>query len=482
MSELATQNLATYVYENLLLRIMTGKLKKGDVLPSRKKLAEEYNVAEITVRTAIQMLALNSMVSTSQGKGTVVTFDMQHDENSQFYWSFMSKRVGSIVDVMRATSLFFSDIMIYAALNCGPKDIARFKRLYIDYQEACGRNIVVCFSRFWTELLETLKNALVKELYQQMVQFTGLFSIIFEEKMMMDFKEWTLPYLQVFFRGMEEGDLDKLQQGLSAVFGDTEFVTYSEMYNDRLGTEEQVPFYWFISSERHNLTDSIINVILKRIEIGEYQIGDSIPSLNAIREEFQVSVKTARSALSSLEETGVVERSQGKKAVVTKREAIRIDKEKIPVRQMRNDLKNLLDARAALLLTHKTFVREALKGKRKNEGLCQQKSRLKTVTYHSPIPLFNEMILQIESPTLRHIYTQLENILIKGSYYRQTADYDYSDRVSAIMENYEKALNAYLEEDEEILVKSLYAVIRIQYDVTVDYCRRKGVLVERPIT
>lgn len=50
------------------------------------------------------------------------------------------------------------------------------------------------------------------------------------------------------------------------------------------------------------------------------------------------------------------------------------------------------------------------------------------------------------------------------------------------MENYEKALNAYLEEDEEILVKSLYAVIRIQYDVTVDYCRRKGVLVERPIT
>ncbi|CAK7079440.1 MAG: hypothetical protein EUB_01184 [Eubacterium sp.] len=168
--------------------------------------------------------------------------------------------------------------------------------------------------------------------------------------------------------------------------------------------------------------------------------------------------------------------------MVTKREAIRIDKEKIPVRQMRNDLKNLLDARAALLLTHKTFVREALKGKRKNEGLCQQKSRLKTVTYHSPIPLFNEMILQIESPTLRHIYTQLENILIKGSYYRQTADYDYSDRVSAIMENYEKALNAYLEEDEEILVKSLYAVIRIQYDVTVDYCRRKGVLVERPIT
>ena len=92
MSELATQNLATYVYENLLLRIMTGILKKGDVLPSRKQLAEEYNVAEITIRTAVQMLALNSLVSTSQGKGTVVTFDMEHDDNSQFYWNFMSKR------------------------------------------------------------------------------------------------------------------------------------------------------------------------------------------------------------------------------------------------------------------------------------------------------------------------------------------------------------------------------------------------------
>lgn len=481
MSELATQNLATYVYENLLLRIMTGKFKKGDVLPSRKQLAEEYNVAEITIRTAIQMLALNSIVITSQGKGTVVTFDMQHDENSQFYWNFMSKRVGSIVDVMRATSLFFSDVMIHAALNCGPEDLVRFKQLYADYQEACGRNIVVCFSRFWIELLETLKNPLVKELYQQMVQFTGLFSIVFEEKMMMDFKKWSLPYLQVFFHGMEKGDMDKLRQGLGAVFGDSEFVAYSEKYNDKLGAEEQVPFYWFISSERHNLTDSIINIILKRIEIGEYQIGDSIPSLNAIREEFQVSVKTARNALGSLEETGMVERSQGKKAVVIKREAIRIEQEKIPVRQMQNDLKNLLDARAALLLTYKTFVHEALKGKRRN-GSGQQNSRLKTVTYHSPIPLFNEMILQMESPTLRHIYMQLENIMIKGSHYRQTADHDYSSRVSVIMENYEKALNAYFEEDEEALKKSLYTVIRIQYDVTADYCNRKGVPVERAIT
>ncbi|MPN02682.1 hypothetical protein SDC9_149898 [bioreactor metagenome] len=314
-----------------------------------------------------------------------------------------------------------------------------------------------------------------------MVQFTGLFSIIFEEKMMMDFKEWSLPYLQVFFQGMEEVSLDKLQQGLGAVFGDSEFVAYSERYNDKLGAKEQVPFYWFISSERHNLTDSIINVILKRIEIGEYQIGDSIPSLNRIREEFQVSVKTARNALSGLEETGMIERSQGKKAVVIKREAIRIEQEKIPVQQMQNDLKNLLDARAAMLLTHKTFVREAIKGKRRNKKTEQQGSRLKTVTYHSPIPLFNEMALQMESPTLRHIYMQLENIMIKGSHYRQTANYDYSSRVSVIMENYERALNAYLEGNEEDLEKNLYEVIRTQYDVTADYCRRMGVPVEQVI-
>ena len=77
---------------------------------------------------------------------------------------------------------------------------------------------------------------------------------------------------------------------------------------------------------------------------------------------------------------------------------------------------------------------------------------------------------------------QLENIMIKGSHYRQTAEYDYSSRVSTIMENYERALNAYLEEDEDALEKSLYAVIRIQYDITVDYCRRMGVPAEPVIT
>lgn len=480
MSELVTHNLATYVYENLLLKIMTGKLKKGDVLPSRKQLAEEYNVAEITIRTAIQMLALNSMVVTAQGKGTVVTFDMQHDENSQFYWNFMSKRVGSIVDVMQAITLFFSDIMIEAALNCSPEDMAGFKTLYRDYQEACGRNIVVCFSRFWIALLETLENPLVKDLYQQMVQFTGLFSIIFEEKMLTEFKGWSLPYLKIFFEGMQRGDLGKLRQGLNAVFGENEFVQYSQKYNDRLGAEEQIPFYWFISSERQNLTDSIVNILLKRIEIGEYAIGDSIPSLNDIRKEFQVSVKTARSALDSLEETGVVERTQGKKAVVIKRDAEKIDQKKIPRQQLHSSLKNLLDARAAMLLTYKTFVHEAIKGKRKNK-YDPKESRLKNGNYHSPLPLLNEMILQIESPTLRHIYTQLETILIKGSYYRQTADFDYSGKIGAIMENYESALSAYFEENEEALEKSIREIIRVQYDVTVDYCQRKGLAVERVI-
>lgn len=91
------------------------------------------------------------------------------------------------------------------------------------------------------------------------------------------------------------------------------------------------------------------------------------------------------------------------------------------------------------------------------------------------------MILQIESPTLRHIYTQLETILIKGSYYRQTADFDYSGKIGAIMENYESALSAYFEENEEALEKSIREIIRVQYDVTVDYCQRKGLAVERVI-
>lgn len=54
-------------------RIKKGRWPRGDMLPSLEKLMEEFGVARVTVRQAIQLLASEGLLSPQRGRGTFVT-------------------------------------------------------------------------------------------------------------------------------------------------------------------------------------------------------------------------------------------------------------------------------------------------------------------------------------------------------------------------------------------------------------------------
>ena len=54
-------------------RIKRGRWPAGEVLPSLEKLMEEFQVARVTVRQAIQLLAGEGLLSPQRGRGTFVT-------------------------------------------------------------------------------------------------------------------------------------------------------------------------------------------------------------------------------------------------------------------------------------------------------------------------------------------------------------------------------------------------------------------------
>lgn len=60
------------VYANLRAEIESGEFGPGDVLPSERTLAAEYGINRETVRKAIQLLAIEGMVRSYQGSGTLV--------------------------------------------------------------------------------------------------------------------------------------------------------------------------------------------------------------------------------------------------------------------------------------------------------------------------------------------------------------------------------------------------------------------------
>ena len=61
------------VYVALRDRIGRGDLRSGDALPNEDRLAREFHVSRVTVRTALAALQADGLIDRRQGKGTFVT-------------------------------------------------------------------------------------------------------------------------------------------------------------------------------------------------------------------------------------------------------------------------------------------------------------------------------------------------------------------------------------------------------------------------
>jgi GntR family transcriptional regulator len=79
-------------------RIAKGVWKEGEKLPSLEKLVEEFEVARVTVRQAIDRLNRDGLVSPQRGRGTFVTGAPQADR-----WLRVETTLQNLADVYRDT-------------------------------------------------------------------------------------------------------------------------------------------------------------------------------------------------------------------------------------------------------------------------------------------------------------------------------------------------------------------------------------------
>lgn len=79
-------------------RIFKGIWKQGDKLPSLEKLVQEFEVARVTVRQAVERLTRDGLVSPQRGRGTFVTGAPQADR-----WLRVETSLQNLADVYRDT-------------------------------------------------------------------------------------------------------------------------------------------------------------------------------------------------------------------------------------------------------------------------------------------------------------------------------------------------------------------------------------------
>lgn len=119
------------IYEEIARRIekmITEKMKPGDMLPPERQLADMFGVSRSSIRDAIRTLELSGMVEARQGLGTVVREPSADSVVSPLTSILVQKRklVGELLDVRK---MIEPPLAARAAVHATPDEVAEMEAI-----------------------------------------------------------------------------------------------------------------------------------------------------------------------------------------------------------------------------------------------------------------------------------------------------------------------------------------------------------------
>lgn len=124
----ASYNIPLYSRVESIIRnkILNGQLLPGDMLLKEQDLAAQFDVSQITVRTALSHLKNEGLIVRSRAKGTFVADSIP--EKNQYFIEF-----NDVYDIVRSASRYKVEVLEFGASSVRsaryPNDIASFLKL-----------------------------------------------------------------------------------------------------------------------------------------------------------------------------------------------------------------------------------------------------------------------------------------------------------------------------------------------------------------
>lgn len=114
--------------------IASGRLKKGEKIPSEPELMDIYQVGRSTVREAIKTLAISGILRVQQGSGTFVTAKVKDETLNQ------RLRRADFEEVNTVRALLEKEIVKLACLNRNTQDLDLMQSLLLKRKAAIEDN------------------------------------------------------------------------------------------------------------------------------------------------------------------------------------------------------------------------------------------------------------------------------------------------------------------------------------------------------
>lgn len=121
------------------IRIISGELQPGDVLPKEDTLSKEYGVSRTVIREAVKGLAARGLVESRPKVGTIIRprRDWQMLDPAVLEWVAASEQSGEfmfhLAEVRQAIEPATAEL---AARNATPEDLARMREAYAQLEKS----------------------------------------------------------------------------------------------------------------------------------------------------------------------------------------------------------------------------------------------------------------------------------------------------------------------------------------------------------
>src|SRR5256885_2244744 len=124
------------LHEDVMVRLAAhlsdGKVKPGHRLPAARDLAERMHVSRATIREALRVMHLQSLIVSRHGAGTFIA-EGKAASLAQAVTQF------ALHDIFEARRLLDPSMAALAARRATPKDIARLKSIVKEQEENLQR-------------------------------------------------------------------------------------------------------------------------------------------------------------------------------------------------------------------------------------------------------------------------------------------------------------------------------------------------------
>ncbi|RHP36497.1 GntR family transcriptional regulator [Lachnotalea sp. AF33-28] len=464
------------IYQLIRSQIECGLLPEGSKLPSRADLCEEFHVSAKTVRSAVERLAEEGLIETSQRKLAVVRGSVQAEEKHDNAYLLVDKALA--VDLFHTGRLICFPVIEQGIRLCTGEEWKIPLAIAEKMDPADSLSFWRCSRKLWRFFIARNGNDLIL----RVVDSLG-FSKIDPLPGTLELRKSYLADIKKLIQYISCGGRpEKFRfEDMSFLYGLSDEGTLgtnlyrvapdSPLRTDLMGLEQQIRS----AEERYS---RVYMDILGLIDIGRYQPGDRLPSHLELQKAYKVSADTTNKAIRVLQDWGVVTARRGS-GIYVAMDLEALKKAPIPEKMIACHLRRFLDSIELLSLTVREVALHAAVSatpdEAKNLKAALRRHWNEEYMYQrAPVALLEFITQHIQYKALREIYQViLENYRISRCIPKLVTPLK-TDKNAEIHQRVMETAEHLLVEDKEAFSEKTSELYRDIQQMIIGECKKLG--------